>query len=297
MRPIALEEVLPLEPYRSVRRAYRNAVIAHKRQRRLSVGDKVTLVFEDRETLRFQIQEMLWIERISDERKVQDEIDVYNELMPGENELSATLFIEITELPNIRQELDRLIGLDERVALILGEDAEALEIPARFDPKQSDEERISAVQYIRFPLGAEGAARFVAPRVRARVRIDHSHYRHEVEIPELERRSLCETLSGEPASLLPEGAVSDADPKAPEALFESRNFRALRLPPPGAGVVVEPLEPVSFFEADPQLQAEALELVKRAAAWLLRDQQSCRVWAELGREGSILRWHIQAPGS
>ena len=83
MRPLVLEEIVARDHYGEQRPAYRDAVIAYKRRRRLALGDKVTLLFEDRETLRFQVQEMLWIEAIHEPAKIQDELDVYNELMPG----------------------------------------------------------------------------------------------------------------------------------------------------------------------------------------------------------------------
>jgi hypothetical protein len=296
MRPVEFDEIVPLDRYAGVRGAYRDAVIAHKGQRRLSVGDNVTLLFEDRETLRFQIQEMLWIERIADERRVRNEVDVYNELVPGDNELSATLFIEITELPDIRAELDKLIGIDEHVSLLLGAPGEELAIAAHFDRKQAEEDRISAVQYIRFPLGEAGAERFADPNTAARLRIDHPNYRHEVTIPEGVRRSLCETLAGDLGSLMPFAAGSTGPGSEPELLFETARFRALRLPGSGSGlrVVVESLGPASFLTADTELLAEALALVKRVASSVLRDQSACRVWTEVHRDGAPMRWIVQS---
>lgn len=295
MRRVAFEELVPLERYGAVRAAYREAVIAHKRDRRLAVGEKVTLVFEDRETLRFQIQEMLWIERITQEHKVQHEIDVYNELVPGENELSATLFIEITDAPSVRSELDRLVGIDEHVSLLLGEGPDARRIPAHFDPGQVEEDRISAVQYIRFHLEPEGAARFCDPAVPARILVDHPNYRREAAIPERVRRSLGATLAGEPRSLMPAGAAAASAPEAPQVLFETARVRALRAGPGGAGpgAVVEPLAPTSLLEADTELLAEVLEAVRRAAALVLREQGRCRIWTEVDREGGAMRWHLR----
>ena len=152
MRPLRRDEIVDRERYEALRSDYREAVIAHKRRRRMAVGDRVTLVFEDRETLRFQVQEMLWVERISEPEKIQRELDVYNELMPADRELSATLFIEITDPGAVRPELDRLVGIDEHVALVLSEGKATETIPAHFDPEQFEQDRISAVQYLRFPL-------------------------------------------------------------------------------------------------------------------------------------------------
>jgi hypothetical protein len=296
MRPVTFDEVVPLERYAALRDAYREAVIAHKRDRRLAVGERVTLVFEDRETLRFQIQEMLWIERISDEHKVQDEIDVYNELVPGDRELSATLFIEITDMPSIRRELDRLVGLDEHVSLLLGEGPGELCFRADFDPRQAEADRISAVQYIRFRLDEAGAARLADFAAPARVRIDHPHYSCEAALPEPLRRSLCQTLAGGPPSLMPEGAGAPPPDRAGDLLFETDRVRALRQTSERAGlhVVVEPRAAVPLLEADAQLLAEVLAAVKRAAASVLRDQPRCRIWTEVDRQGGVMRWHVHA---
>ena len=102
MKPLVLEDIADREKYVGLRPSYRAAIIDYKRSRRLAVGENITLLFEDRETLRFQVQEMVWVEGIALPEKIQHEIDTYNELMPADRELSATLFIEITESSEIR---------------------------------------------------------------------------------------------------------------------------------------------------------------------------------------------------
>jgi hypothetical protein len=296
VRPITRDEIAPLEVYAELRDAYRAAVIAHKRDRRLPVGEKVTLVFEDRETLRFQVQEMVWIERISESEKVQDEIDVYNELMPGEDELSATLFIEITDLPEIRPELDRLIGIDEHVALLLGSGTDEESIPARFDPKQFEEDRISAVQYVRFRLQPPQRERFADLAVPARVRIDHPGYRREVALPEPVRHSLVASLRREPAPLLPWDAGRRAAERD-EVLAEDERVRVIRpARPRGPGHrVVEPRDPGgALLEGDPELLLALLEALRGAAEEVIREHGRARVQADLGGEGAPARWHVFA---
>jgi hypothetical protein len=294
VRPVQLQEIVSLDRYADLRPAYREAVIRHKASRRLPVGDKVTLLFEDRETLLFQIQEMCWIERISDPEKIQTEIDVYNALVPEDHELSATLFIEITEMPEIRPELDRLVGIHEHVYLILGTDP----VQACFDPKQREEDRISAVQYIRLPLGEAGARRLADPRVPARVRIDHPNYRCEVEVPEAMRASLCQGLAGETPPLLRADA-QPASPAAPEqVLFETPRLRAVRpaRPRDASHVVIEPRdEEASLLEADRDLLVEILEAVRRAASDVVRKHGRCRVHTDVGRDAGRPRWHVYAP--
>ncbi len=297
MRPVSSSEIVGLDRYEDIRTRYRKAVIRHKADRRLSVGENVTLVFEDRETLRFQIQEMVWIERISDPAKVQHEIDVYNELVPGANELSATLFIEITHTPQIRPELDRLIGIDEHVALVLGADGNEDVVSARFDPKQMEEERISAVQYIRFVMTQDQADRFADPSQPLRIRIDHPNYAHEVVVPETMRASLTLTLSQDPAPLLDVDGM-DVDEIGPpiedQLLHQGTQVRAIRRGPDL--VIVEALEPGGdLAAATPLLLREALAVVQRFAAEMSRAHGHCRVQTDLGREVDRLRWHIHPP--
>jgi len=202
LRPLRRFELVPLDRYAALRDAYRERVIAYKRARRVALGELATLVFEDRETLRFQVQEMLWVERIETADAVQAELDVYNELMPGDAELSATLFVEITEASEIRPTLERLAGLDRALRLVLGDDPDALAIPASFDARQFEEGRISAVQYVRWPLAPGARERFVDPSVRARLRVLHPSYRREEEIPPAVRASLIASLAREPEPLL-----------------------------------------------------------------------------------------------
>src|SRR5215471_2117245 len=121
MKKVTLDKIMGSERYERIRDDFRRYIIALKKQRRVSVGDRVTFVFENHETVFFQIQEMLRAERITDLDKVRFEIDVYNELIPAEGELSATMLIEIIEQERIRSELVRLIGIDKAVFLHIGE--------------------------------------------------------------------------------------------------------------------------------------------------------------------------------
>lgn len=169
MRKVTPDEILDLTAYERIREDFVRKTIELKRPRRVHVGEALCFVFENRDTVIFQIQEMTRAERTVDEAAIAAEVDVYNELVPGENELSATLMIEIPDMDTIRRELDRLIGIDEHVLLEVGDQA----VRARFDEKQFEEDRISAVQYVRFPLGPELAERFRDPAVPAVLRVDH----------------------------------------------------------------------------------------------------------------------------
>lgn len=287
MKPLALEDILGLDAYAGVRDTYRARVIAHKKRRRISVGPQVSVVFEDRETLRYQIQEMTRVEHTTDPEKIQLEVDVYNELMPAEGQLSATLFIEIPELEKIQPELDRLVGIDEHVSLLL-EGFEADPIPARFDQRQMEEDRISAVHYIRFTLPPEQVEAWQAG-AGARIRIDHRNYGHDAVLgPEI-RSSLARDLEGESVVLLepdllgPESARR-ARAHEPALILETARVRVRRLSPTGAPerIVVEAVAPrVSLVAADAELLTELFETAQRLARELQARAGGARVRLDL----------------
>ena len=181
MKPLSIEEIQTLQEYELARPDFRQSVIAMKKRRRVALGPVMTIVFENRETVRFQVQEMLRIERIVRPDKVQEEINVYNELLPGPNEVAATLFLEVTALAEVQPTLDRFIGLDEPGRLVLTAGAELS--PARFAAGQSREDRISAVHYIRFPL-QPAAREAIAGGGPVTLSVDHEGYRASVPLPE-----------------------------------------------------------------------------------------------------------------
>ena len=198
MRPIVVDDVLDLTQYELRREEIYRRTIALKRPRRIRVGGELTFIFENRDTVLFQVQEMIRTERIVKPDAVAAEIAVYNELLPGPDQLSATLMIEITESGRIRETLDRLIGIDEHVALEIGN----AEIRAGFDAKQFEEDRISAVQYVRFDLGPALATAFRDPAVPAALRVDHPSYSARTAIEGASRASLAADLDPDVGSAL-----------------------------------------------------------------------------------------------
>ena len=254
------------------------------------------MLFEDRETLRFQIQEMLWVERSEEPAKIEHEVEVYNELIPDAGELSATLFIEITEAGQIRSELDRLIGIDEHVHIVLGEGDDERVITARFDSGQMDAERISAVHYLRFSLGADEIAGLRDLSLRARLRADHANYTREVELGEDVRQSLIDDLTREPEPLL---RAEDADTLLPplkdEILATIGRVRLVRPEQPRTPghLVVEPVDSnASFLTLDPALEAELLEQVREVAREFSLQHRSTRITTDLTSSAERIRWHI-----
>ena len=191
MRKVSPHEILDLTAYERVRSDFVEKMIALKRPRRITAGDRLCFVFENRDTVIFQVQEITRAERTVEEEAIAEEVAVYNELVPDDHELSATLMIEIPDSSRVRSELDRLIGIDEHVFLDVGDQS----IAATFDEKQFEEERISAVQYVKFPLGPELAARFRDPSVPIRLRVNHPNYAEEMPIDGASRASLAADLA------------------------------------------------------------------------------------------------------
>ena len=191
MQKVTLDEILGLERYEKIRDEFRRRIINLKTHRRVSVGDRVTFVFENRETVLFQIQEMLRAEHITDIDKVRFEVTVYNDLIPGDSELSATMLIEITEQARIRPALVQLIGIDQAVSLRIGNQ---FTIPGVFEGGRSTEDNLSAVQYVRFPLSAEARAAFREGAEEARLVIAHPNYHAQTVFSSQTRCSLASDL-------------------------------------------------------------------------------------------------------
>jgi len=295
VKPLALDDILDIDRYEAVRPAYRSRVIEHKRARRVAVGDRVTISFEDRETLRYQIQEMTRIEQSRGAVRIQAELDAYNDLMPADGELSATLFIEITDMESIRPELDRLIGIDEHVALVLGEDLEGEVVRARFDPKQMEEERISAVQYIRFGLSPAQIER-VARGDRVRLRIDHPQYAAEADLSPETRASLLRDLRDDPPDLLDLRAVPEAPETREEVVGERGAIRILRPGPRqrSGHRILELASPgVALRDVDAGHWNELLPVLREVVAEIAGGSGGFRIWAEV-EPTAPLRIHVSA---
>ena len=176
MQQVVASEILDLTLYEKQRPEYRRRIIELKKNRRIQVGPNITFVFENHQTALFQIQEMIRTERIVDDAAIQHEIDTYNQLLPEENQLAATMLIELQDPGRIREEIVKFYGVNNGAVtyLQIGEE----KAPGIFDPGQSDDRRISAVQYVRFPFTPTARANFIGAKTEVSLVIDHPNYRH-----------------------------------------------------------------------------------------------------------------------
>ena len=193
MKLLETFEILNLVEYEKVRDARRRRIIELKKARRIAVGRYLTFVFENRDTVWFQIQEMVRAERIVDDAKIAEEVEVYNALLPQPGELSATLMIEIEDTSQIKPVLDKLLGIDTRgyVKLTVGSRV----IPGDFEAGHSDEERgkLSAVHFVRFALPPEARASFATSEVA--LVVEHPNERARTVLANETRRSLLDDLA------------------------------------------------------------------------------------------------------
>jgi hypothetical protein len=188
MQPLTTTDLWPLPVYEGVRDQFRREVIAAKQHRRVAVGPFISLIFENRLTVKFQIQEILRVERITAPEAVREELEGFNEMLPGAGELSATLLVELQgEDAAVKAQLAKLSGLADHVWLeVAGARTRAI-----FEGGRDDGTRVSAVQYLRFLVGSREKLE-VGP---AALVIDHPEYRHRQELTEAARGSLAQDLA------------------------------------------------------------------------------------------------------
>ena len=181
-QPVTRTEVLDIAQYEKAREGFRQEVLQLKSRRQLHVGQNFNFIFENHTTVLYQIQEMMRVERIVDEDAIQHEIDTYNELVPKNGALSATLLMEY-ETPEEREViLPKLLGIENHVWLAVGDLPRA---GAKFDTAQIGETRVSSVQYIIFPLEAAHREQWLdaAGDGTLRLVVDHPDYTAETKIP------------------------------------------------------------------------------------------------------------------
>jgi hypothetical protein len=195
MRLVEVSEIKNIAEYELVRPAWRPQIMALKDRRRICLGEHLTLLFENHETVLYQIQEMLRIERIVKPKEIAHEVTTYNELIPADRELSATLLIEYDTSAERAVRLRELLGLEDHLWL----EVAGRRSRARFDDRQMSPERLSSVQYLKFQLSPEQVTEFPQG---AKLIVDHPQYRAECALAARHLRELAQDLgigaSGDP---------------------------------------------------------------------------------------------------
>jgi hypothetical protein len=192
MRPVTLDELLPRERFIQARPALVQTFVRVKSNRRVVLGDHLTLLFENRETVRWQVQEMCRVENIVKPEAVQSELDAYNPLLPGADELSATLLIEYPDADERKEMLVRLSGLHNHLRLELDGVAPC---PARFEEgREREDGKLSSVQFLRFNLSPDQRAAFFDLSRPARFVVDHPVYAAVTALDGGQRGAMIEDL-------------------------------------------------------------------------------------------------------
>lgn len=182
-RSLTLDDIKDSRAYEREREEFRKRIIALKKRRRVGVGDFITLVFENRDTMRFQIQEMARVERMSTDEAIEGELTVYNQLIPEPGNLSATLFLELTNDEDLRNWLPKLVGIERSIELRLADGTVIVDIPeAGHESQLTREETTASVHYITFELTpAEVEALAAGP---VELAVNHPEYQQSVTLGE-----------------------------------------------------------------------------------------------------------------
>ncbi len=194
MNELTRDDLMSLEAYSERRAAFRSEVMAHKKNRKVGLGEHATLYFEDRLTIQYQVQEMLRAERIFERDGIQEELDAYNPLIPDGSNLKATFMIEYPDEAERKQALARLVGIEDRV-WVQAEGHERVYAIADEDLDRETEEKTSSVHFLRFELD-DAMVAALKQGAALHVGVDHPEYEAMVSaLPDPVRDSLCGDLS------------------------------------------------------------------------------------------------------
>jgi hypothetical protein len=189
MKPVERSELLGLGAYEQIREPFRTRIIQEKKLRRVALGERMTAVFENHDTVLMQVQEMLRTECITREEAIAHELATYNELVPGERELSATFMVEIDDKPTREAFLVHAKGLEGTLRLHIGPHA----VPATWDATRAGDERLSAVLYTKFKLSEAAYAAALAGAPIA-LSVDHAAYKARADLTTSSTKALVEDL-------------------------------------------------------------------------------------------------------
>ena len=181
------KDLLSLEEYDSKRDSIKKELIIHKKNRTISIGDNIVLIFEDYMTIKYQVQEMLRIEKIFNKKEIQEEIDAYNPLIPDGTNLKATMLIMFPDVEVRREMLFRLHDIENNIWLSSG--GKKIIAYADEDLDRSTDEKTSAVHFLRFQLEQEDIADFISSS-EVKIGVDHPEYNKEIVLDRFAKKSL-----------------------------------------------------------------------------------------------------------
>ncbi|HEY9050205.1 MAG TPA: DUF3501 family protein [Gammaproteobacteria bacterium] len=193
MKKLTHKDLMGLEEYARKRKEFREKVIEHKKNRRVQIGDHAALYFEDAFTMQYQVQEMLRIEKIFEPEGIQEELDVYNPLIPDGNNWKATFMIEFNDVEERKKALAKMIGVEKKIWVKV-EGCDPVNPIANEDLDRETEDKTSAVHFMRFELTPDMVAKAKAG-AKISMGIDHPAYQHSVELAENIRTALVKDLA------------------------------------------------------------------------------------------------------
>ena len=176
-RKLTLADIADIRAYERERVGFRQHIIDVKRRRRVSVGPHITFVFENRDTVRFQIQEMARVEKLYSDEQIETELRIYNPLIPEPGHLAATMFIELTTDAQLREWLPKLVNVERHVRLRIGSESVAFVLDVDHETQLTRDDITSAVHYVHLALDESHIARF--GREAVALVIDHAAYSFE----------------------------------------------------------------------------------------------------------------------
>ena len=176
MKKLVRDDLYSLEKYADVRTEFRSKVLAHKRNRKVAIGNHATLYFEDRLTMQYQVQEMLRVERIFESSGIQQELDAYNPLIPDGHNFKATFMIEYADVEERKKALTRLIGIEDKV-WVAAEGVERVYAIADEDMDRETQDKTSSVHFLRFELNQKMTSA-IRQGFDFGFGIDHAEYTH-----------------------------------------------------------------------------------------------------------------------
>lgn len=192
MNELKREDLMSLEQYAEQRADFRDRVLLHKKNRRVDIGPNLSLYFEDRLTIQYQIQEMLRIERIFEAAAIQEELDTYNPLISGGHNLKCTTMLEFTDVDERRRRLSELVGIEHLIWAQVAEEKKVYCI-ANEDLERSTAEKTSAVHFMRFKFDSE-LIHALKSGARLAFGSDHEDYAYETSVPAATREALSASL-------------------------------------------------------------------------------------------------------